>query len=443
MSAAVMPSTAIDVVGKRRRKRRQRWAVVPGTSGDHPAVYFFLQELFQRPGRAEFKASIDDPFYEPHDRLLVKRGRDIVGHALAKHREVHFGPLELPVGWLSWLGTSPECRRLGLGTRLLAAAEEHLRRTGALVGLLKTDSPHFFRRSGWALCGRHSFSRADARAVLSELLDRGLRRRRRSKLQIRPFRRWELGALERIYNQNVQGTYGPLVRTEAYWQWLERRRGYDQIYVALDGPELLELDEVNTRPVGYAVTLGEQIVEIHSAPDFRKLARAELLARCCGDAIEHSRYGVLLRAPEGHPLYDVFQAARGRHLHHVADRGQVYMAKLLDPPALLGRLGGELHRRADEARLSRPLDLGLWFDGKKLQLELRPDGVRVVPGRMGRSYLRMNVADFTRLLLGQLDWDVALRDARITASTPLAQTAARALFPPLPLWYPPFDELTA
>jgi len=443
MSAAVMPPAAVKAAGKRRGIRRSQWAVVPGTSGDHPAVYYFLQELFQRPSRAEFKASLDDPFYEPHDRLLVKRGNRIVGHALLKHREMHFGPVDLPVGWLGWLGTSQECRRLGLGTRLLDAAEEHLRQSGALVGLLKTGSPHFFRRSGWAVCGRHSYSRADARAVLSELLDRGLRRGRRSRLQIRPLRRWELSALRRIYNQNHRGAYGPLVRTDAYWQWLVRRQAYDHVYVVLDGHEPLEIEETHTRIVGYAVTRGEEIVELGTAPDFRKRGQAELLARCCDDAIEQSRYGVLLRAPQGYPLYDVFCAAGAHHRHEVYDRGQLYMARLLDPPALLRRLGDELHRRADEARLPRPLDLGLWFDGTKLQLELRPDAMHVVPGRLGRSYLRMNVADLTRLVLGQLDWDTALGQGRVTASTALAQTAARALFPPLPLWYPPFDELTA
>ncbi len=62
---------------------------------------------------------------------------------------------------------------------------------------------------------------------------------------------------------------------------------------------------------------------------------------------------------------------------------------------------------------------------------------------MGRSYLRMNVADFTRLLLGQLDWDRAVAEKRLEVSTALAQQAGRVLFPRLPLWYPPLDELTA
>ena len=60
--------------------------------------------------------------------------------------------------------------------------------------------------------------------------------------------------------------YGPLERTDAYWQWLLKRHAYDQLYVALEGPEQLELGEISTRIVGYAATRGEQIVELMAAP---------------------------------------------------------------------------------------------------------------------------------------------------------------------------------
>ena len=55
----------------------------------------------------------------------------------------------------------------------------------------------------------------------------------------------------------------------------------------------------------------------------------------------------------------------------------------------------------------------------------------------------MNVADFTRLLLGQLDWEAALAEGRLECSTALAREAGRALFRSLPLWRPPWDDLPA
>jgi len=46
-------------------------------------------------------------------------------------------------------------------------------------------------------------------------------------------------------------------------------------------------------------------------------------------------------------------------------------------------------------------------------------------------------------VLGHLDWHNAIDTGRLHASTALALKAARTLFPPLPLWRPPFDDLRA
>jgi hypothetical protein len=125
------------------------------------------------------------------------------------------------------------------------------------------------------------------------------------------------------------------------------------------------------------------------------------------------------------------------------EHGEVYMMRLLDPLKLLRRLSGEFERRAEAARLPRPLDLGLLVEGQKYQLELGPQGIAATSQRVGRSYLRLNVADFTRLVMGQLDWEAALADGRLECSTALAHEAGLALFPSLPLWRPPWDDLQA
>ena len=89
------------------------------------------------------------------------------------------------------------------------------------------------------------------------------------------------------------------------------------------------------------------------------------------------------------------------------------------------------------------MELGLLVEGRKCRLALSRSGVEAVGGNIGRSYLRMNVADFTRLVLGHLDWADALSDGRVQPSTNLALRAGRALFPKLPLWLPPLDNLPA
>ena len=438
MDAAISsPETATP----RTTPRRIRTPIVPATAADHPAVACFLGETLDRTIAHEFKAALDDPFYHPHDRLLVRRGARILAHAHFTHRVMQFGPQRLPLARLHDLCVAPSSRGQGFGAYLLAAAERAMVENGAVVGWLKTAAPHFFRRSGWALCGRHNESQAGARALLSRLLEMGVQSRRSRHLHIRPWRQWELGALARIYQQNLYAAHGALERTDAYWHWILGREAFDEIYVALEGPEQLDLREESTRIIGYAVVRGGRVLEVLTSPD-RPRAALDLVARVCGDAIEHDRAAVTLFAPPEHPLHGVFLDAGGLHRHTDADNGVVSMARLLDPLGVLQRLEPEFHRRAEHATVPRPFELGLLVDGRKFQIELGRGGVRATANRLGRSYLTLNVADFTRLVLGQLDWDWAVRDRRLETSTALAQQVGRALFPVVPLYRPVWDELT-
>jgi predicted N-acetyltransferase YhbS len=451
MSQESVFSLPTDFVPEPTEHRRVRLPVLGARGGDHAEIYYYLQSVFQNPSLTEFNASLEDPFYEPHDRLLLRSKRRIVAHVHITHRTMQFGAAPIPVAGLAWLGVAPEVCHQGLGTHLLRAAESHMALGGALMAVLRTTVPGFFRHAGWTPCGQASYRWADARAVLARLLDRGLIPRSRRRLHIRPWLQWEQAGLARIYHQNVlpqendgdrSTVYGPLERTSAYWHWLLSRHGYDHVYVALEGPEQLELGEISTRIVGYAVTRGEQIVELMAAPGCPRAA-VELLARCCGDAIEHDRHCVLLHAPPSCPLFEIFDDAGGCGPPRTSEHGEVSMMRLLNPLELLRRLCDEFGRRAAAAHLSRPFDLGLWMDGQKFQMELGRDGVAATSHRLGRSYLRLNVADFTQLVLGQLDWDSALVDGRLECSTALAREAGRALFPSRPLWRPPWDESPA
>lgn len=442
MSAGFAVAEAVRPAGYGTTGRRVRTPVAFASGGDHAAIYYFLSPIFQGSSSAEFKAATEDPFCTPQDRLLIRRDRGIVAHAQITHRAMHFGPLQIPAAGLGWLAVAPECRGERLGTHLLAVAQRQMLDSGALIGLLRTRIPHFFRRHGWALCGRPHYSHADVRTVLATLSEAGMCQRRQRHWHIRPWRRWELGALVRIYRQSFDNAYGSLERTEAYWHWLIRRQAYDQLYVALEGPELFDLTERSTRIIGYAAVHGEQIVEMATAPD-RPRAAFEMIARACGDAIEHDRHVLLVHAPPQSPIHDVFQKAGGVRSCQESDGGRVYMARLLDPLKLLRRLCGEFERRREAADLPQPLELGLLVDDKKYQIELAREGARAVSRRIGRHYLQLNVADFTRMVLGQLDWDVAVAEGRLAASTTLAAQAGRALFPSLPFWRPPLDDLEA
>src|SRR5262245_30765901 len=86
-----------------------------GNAGDHNEIHQLLTAVFQAPTRDAFLASLEEPLYEPTDRLLVERCGRIVSHAHLLKREMHFETERFPVSVVSWLATLPEFRSQGYG----------------------------------------------------------------------------------------------------------------------------------------------------------------------------------------------------------------------------------------------------------------------------------------------------------------------------------------
>jgi predicted N-acetyltransferase YhbS len=422
-------------------KRRIRANVVFGTRAEHVALRSFLARAFGPGYHARFQAELEDPHYAPCDRLLLVRSGRIIAHAHVTRRNMQFGPFSLPVAALDGLAIEDDFRGQGLGSHLLTAAERKMAQSGALVGILRTRAPYFFRRTGWAACGGNFCGAANPHQILARLLEQGLGLRRTARIQVRPWRRWEEEAIARVYRQNLASSFGLLERNRNYWHWLLEQRAYDHFYVALDGPDLWDLKETSTRVVGYAAIRGEKIIELMTVPGRKKVVM-ELLARACGDAIEQDQRQIVLHGPANCPAQEYFHCPPDpAHFVHCVKAG-VCMARILDPLGLLRKLCCLFTQRATEAGLARPVELGLLVDGRKYQIDIAGSG-RATADTLGRSYLRLNVADFTRLVLGQLDWDRAVAEGRVVPSTALAHDAARVLFPRLPYWRPRLDDLLA
>jgi predicted acetyltransferase len=414
---------------------------VLGRSGDHAAVYHTLLAIFQGPSREEFHAQAEDPFYEPTDRLLVKRGYRVLSHLQLSPRTMLFGQLALPVTVFQWLGTLPEFRGQGFAARLLEEADRRVIAAGATLGLLRTRVPRFFHRAGWALCGRHCFSQAKARDVLARLhVEHGVRQAK--PLNIRLWRHVEMPALMRIYRQNAVNSYGPLERTEAYWRWLIGRKAYGSLLVALDGPDKLELEESIAPIVGYAVLRQERVLELLSAPHHPS-ANQQLLARACSDAIEHDRQDLILNAPPHHALHPLVVDASGVFHNQEANQNEVFMVKIIDPRKFFSLLMPELETRAKQAALPRGMELGLQVGGAKWRIVYTRHGMRIRTDKLGRNYLTLNQAEFTRLALGHGSVKTTAFSGRLQASTRKALDWAEILFPSLPLWRPVWDDLPA
>ncbi|HEX4000890.1 MAG TPA: GNAT family N-acetyltransferase [Pirellulales bacterium] len=440
--------------------------VVCGRAGDHPDVYQLLLAVFQGPSREEFYASQDEPSYDPGNRLLIRHNGRLVAHLQLIRRTMGFGPLRLPVDRLAWLATLPEFRSQGVARALLNVAATGAAANGAASrnagdcgdgafgadagepiarekagppwGLLRTRIPRFFHRWGWAVCGRHSRSRARARNILARYwADPALRT---TPLNIRLWRHVELSALMRIYARNTIAAFGPPLRSEAYWRWLISRKAFDHIVVAIAGPDKLELDEASAPIVGYAVVRQKRIVELLTDPAYPH-AGPQLLARACSDAIERDQQEIELEAPPSDPLHRFVAAADGQFFHREMEEQEVFMVRRPAVAALVRCVAPLWESRLRESGMSRACELGLLVGQEKHLLTVARRGTRSIPGRLSRNYIACSSTEFTRLVMGHSNPTEAADGGRLTASTQVALELAGILFPRIETWHPAWDDL--
>lgn len=389
--------------------------------------------------------------------MIVKRGDRLVAHLRLANQEMHFGSTSIPISVVSDVATLPEFRGQGFATALLKAADQQMIECGSQLGILRTRAPQFYSRRGWTVCGRHCWSTAKPRDILSHLSALDSSREQKcgvalsdlqghdvagKQLSIRLWRHVEQAALLRLYDANMIAGYGGLLRSEPYWRWLISRRGYDRIYVAIEGPDKLELDDQLTPIVGYAAMKDGRIAELMASPNHPDVAR-RLLARACGDAIERDYHLVRFDGPSNDPLHEVIQQSGGKFYCHEAADGEAFMMKLFDPIGFLRSLCPQFHERAKLSDLPRPFELGMLIDDQKYRLVGSRRSVKMVEGKLGRSYVTCGHAQLMQLLLGHLHVAEAAASGKLGASTRVAVETAAALFPTLPMWRTPLDELSA
>ena len=135
-----------------------------GNAGDHPSIRaLFAQAGCDMPAN-EFSMRLDEPFYEPHDRLLARRGMKLAGHVRVQNRELYLLDSVVPVGWLVELAALPEFGGPRLAGQMIAAAEVKMRSEGAALALVRTDMPALFAQAGWTRWGAlHANSRGNPR----------------------------------------------------------------------------------------------------------------------------------------------------------------------------------------------------------------------------------------------------------------------------------------
>lgn len=99
------------------------------------------------------------------------------------------GELRIAAGLIGSVATDPEWRNRGFAGRVLQAAEDELRRSGAWLAVLWADDPEFYTRRGWQNFG------CEVDAVLSAALIERLPRPK----HIRPMQPHDAAAIHELY----------------------------------------------------------------------------------------------------------------------------------------------------------------------------------------------------------------------------------------------------
>ncbi len=424
--------------------------IVAAKTSDHAAIEHFLCKRLRKISTQEFCHQLEDPWYEPADRLLLKQRDQIIGHVHLHWRTLFFGKSRWTICRVGCLSLLPEFHSYGLAEELIQAAEQAMSEQGALLGEGELEDFEIVSDAGWISCAEHLMSEADPRDILAEF--RVLKEstehhallpyaeRGRKQISVRHWRQVELPALMRVYQENAGTGFGFLERSEAYWRWLVSRQAFDQVLVAIEGRDCLGLDANHCHIVGYAVVHAHQILEMVVEPG-HPTAAEQLLARFCADAIERDLSSVCLHASIAEPLHAVVAAARGSS---PGDRTYVRKSVRVCVPhdeTLVQHLGPELLHRATSGDCPLPVRIGLIIDGYPYQLSLTEAGANLVDGEVGRHYLACSQKTWIRLLLGSLDAPAALAAESLTASTVTARRYAEVLLPAVPLWRSTWDDL--
>jgi GNAT superfamily N-acetyltransferase len=441
-----------------------RLRLATAKTGDHPLIHELLVSIFHGPSLAEFQAQLDEPGYEPSDRLIVKEGDQIAAHLRLARQTIQVGSATLPVARFMDLATATEYRSRGLATALLSAGERAAAERGVLVGLTRTRVPALFAHSGWTVCGSHLFSTATPQSILAELSADAatgnepasiLEPPRVEPILVRPLRRIDLRAIVRLYDAQIVGRAGWPLRSESYWEWLLSRGACDRVFVATTSPDADDFDQMLAAIVGYACVRQSRIVELVTVPGRDDVAR-ELVQRVCADTREQDGWIVRYDAPPSVALHDLFRRAGGRINVSQEVGGELFMAKLLDPLAALRQLADQLAERAAAAGLTRPVELGIELRAgagrkttaaagvvERFRVQIHGKTARIETGGPSRHMIVLPYAELAPLLLGETGAETMIDTRRMKFNSRKARDLANVLLPGGLWWRPPLDDLLA
>lgn len=401
-----------------------------GCVADHPEVEELLAEVHSAQAREAFRAALEEPSYEPNDRLLIRCDGRLAGHVLLSPRQLMGSTGSLPASHISWLVTGPEYRRKGLASHLLEAARQQMLARRSVMATAWCQQPQFLAHRGWQPWLQRRFRYDDPRHIVSRLgeADAG-------PVSVRHWRRCEAAALVQLHQGRAMSSWGAFERSETMWQWHTAHNRFDRIYVAVNGPERRRGGPEFEPLLGYLVLRGDCIVE-HAWENGQEHVAHALLARVCHDAIERNVFSLGIMDQPDDPLLGYFAA--GGQTPCKAD-GSALMIHLLDAAKLLRLMTPMLQQAARDAD-ELPRELGVDIAGLRGHWVLERRRARFLEGR-SRTYLLLGPSELLALALGTSPASRLIEQGRLRASNRTAARVAETLFPGRPAWVSPLDDL--
>lgn len=433
--------------------------IVVGNVGDHSLVSQLLLQAYQTPLADDFQSRLDEPHYQPSDRLLLWRSDRLIGHVQVSKLTGWFHGLRCPLARMQDFVTLPEYRAADFDKPLLQVAEAVAVNEGAILGFIRTDRPEWFEQQDWSCCRGQGHTRANTRAILSHLDAQQSRRKHHTpSIEIRTWRHFQLDSILKLYQQLSTGMWGTLQRSLETWQWLVSRKAHDQVLIAVEKkagevgedasewslPEAIDPENVDPHRqidiVGYAIVRDSCIVEMLTLPG-HSAVRSLLISQACRDAIDLDHHFVSLHTPAADPMHELLVTAGGSWIADNAASGGRGMLKLLAPDRWIERLYPLLHERAREAGIPRPLEIDFAVGEQYYRLTLTRRSSRLEPIDPSPVAVQCNWLTLQDLLLSNLTFPEAIAQGRLrTPHLSILRTLA-ALFPPKLFWQSPFPML--
>jgi len=419
-------------------------------AGDHSQIVQLLEQVQQTQLAEDFQSRLDEPWYQPQDRLVLDRGERLIGHVQSTKLVGWFHGQRVPIARLQDFAALPELRAQEFEAPLLKIAEEVATNEGAILAIVRSERPEWFELQGWSRCRGQGHTRANTRAILSHLdAQHALRPPQSANFEVRTWRHFELDSILNLYQQLSNNMWGALQRSLENWQWLVGRKAHDQILIAVDTqdrPADASDSDLQNLPaaLGYAIVRDSCIVEMLTLPGQAAVSTA-LLVQACRDAIDRDHHFVSLHTPAADPLHELLVTAGGSWIADSAATGGEWMLKLLAPDRWIERLYPLLHERARDAGIARPLEIDFALDGQPggqlWRFTLTRRSARWEPIDHSAAAVQCSGRTLQNLLTSNLTFPEAIAQGQLrTPHLSLLRTLS-ALFPPKLYWQSPFPQL--